>query len=103
MIDPPDPTAGFFHVAGVLVQAMPEQARSVGQRIWQLPGAIVHAADGGKLVVTLESEDAASIVEQFTRLQHMSGVMSAVLVSEHSEPLAAADEVLLHDPAHDAP
>lgn len=100
----PDLPAGVFHVAGVLVQALPGFQRSVGQRICQLPGAFVHAESGdGKLVVTIESEDGAYILDQLTLLQHMSGVMSAVLVSEHSEPLAAADEVFLHDPAQDAP
>ncbi len=103
MIFPPDST-GQFHVAGILVQSLPGEQRSVGQRIGQVPGAVVHAASGdGKLVVTVESEDGAYILEQLTRLQHMSGVMSAVLVSEHSEPLSAADEVLPHDLAQDAP
>lgn len=103
MIFPPQP-ACLFHVAGILVQSLPGAQRSVGQRICQLPGAIVHAASGdGKLVVTIESEDGAYILDQLTQLQRMSGVMSAVLVSEHSEPLSAADEVLPHDPAQDAP
>ncbi|MHB1121303.1 MAG: chaperone NapD [Ramlibacter sp.] len=104
MTAPPAPSAGVFHVAGVLVHTLPGSQRSVGKRIGQVAGAVVHAeSDDGKLVVTLESEDGAYILDQLTRLQHMSGVMSAVLVSEHSEPLSAADEVLSHDPAQDAP
>ena len=104
MTAPPDPAAGVFHVAGVLVHALPGAERSVGQRISQVAGAFVHAASGdGKLVVTIESEDGGYILDQLTQLQHMSGVMSAVLVSEHSEPLDAADEVFPHEPAQDAP
>lgn len=104
MTAPPDPSAGVFHVAGVLVHALPGFQRSVGQRICLLAGAFVHAeSDDGKLVVTIESEDSGYILDQLTQLQHMSGVMSTVLVSEHSEPLSAADEVLPHDPAQDAP
>ncbi|NKE64873.1 hypothetical protein RAMLITH_03485 [Ramlibacter sp. RBP-2] len=104
MTAPPDPPAGVFHVAGVLVQTLPGFQRSVGQRVAQVAGAFVHAESGdGKLVVTIESEDGAYILDQLTQLQHMSGVMSAVLVSEHSEPLSAADEVLSHDLAQDTP
>ncbi|HEY0884974.1 MAG TPA: chaperone NapD [Ramlibacter sp.] len=104
MAAPPDFPAGVFHVAGVLVHALPGSGRSVGQRICQVPGAFVHAESAdGKLVVTIESEDGAYILDQLTQLQHMSGVMSAVLVSEHSEPLSAADEVLSHDIPEDAP
>lgn len=104
MTTPPDPPAGVFHVAGLLVHTLPGHQRAVGQDISRLAGAFVHAESGdGKLVVTIESEDGAYILDQLTQLQQMTGVMSAVLVSEHSEPLAAADEVLSHDSAQDAP
>jgi periplasmic nitrate reductase NapD len=78
-----------FHVAGVLVQAYPAQAASVRERIESVEGAVVHAADeSGRLVVTLESDDLSLISHHLNTLQSMQGVVSAVLVSEHSEPLS---------------
>jgi periplasmic nitrate reductase NapD len=81
-----------FHVAGVLVQALPAQAASVRERIERVEGAVIHAADeSGRLVVTLESLDSSAISHQLTALQSLRGVLSAVLVSEHSEPLESGN------------
>jgi nitrate reductase NapD len=78
-----------FHVAGVLVQAYPAQAGSVREQIGRVEGAVIHAEDAaGRLVVTLESADLAVLSHQLNTLQSMQGVVSAVLVSEHSEPLS---------------
>lgn len=75
-----------FHVAGILVQATPGAAAAVRRRIARLPGVVVHATDdAGRLVVTLESETPAALAAQFTRMQVLPGVMSAVLVAEHSD------------------
>ncbi len=93
-----------FHVAGVLVQALAAATEEVAGEILGWPGSRVHASEAGKLVVTLESEDPSFIVDRITRLQHMEGVVSAVLVSEHSTPLAAANEVIPHElPPQDPP
>ena len=80
-----------FHVAGVLVQAYPAQAVAVRAAIECVEGAVVHAADAaGRFVVTLESADFAALSRHLTALQNMQGVVSAVLVSEHSEPLSGS-------------
>jgi periplasmic nitrate reductase NapD len=89
----------MFHVAGVLVHALPSRASGIAERIAVMPGVTVHAVSPeGRLVVTVESHDAAHILDFLSGLQRMDGVLSAVLVSEQSEPLSAADEVLTHDP-----
>lgn len=94
-----EPSASF-HVAGILVQAVPAAVPAVGERIRQLAGARVHAVDpAGRLVVTVESEDSTLLVEQLTRMQVMEGVLAAVLVSEHSEPLEAANQEIPHEPS----
>jgi len=92
-----------FHVAGVLVQAAPAHAEAVAASIAGIAGARVHASESGKLVVTLESEESASILDGLNRLQCMQGVLSAVLVSEYSVPLTAADEVIPHEPSFQEP
>jgi nitrate reductase NapD len=83
-----------FSVAGVLVQAHERAANEIAAALREIPGAIVHAFAAGKLAVTLEAADPASIVEQLTAIQRMPGVLSAALVSEHSAPLDTIDEEL---------
>ena len=77
-----------LHVAGVLARTRPEHAEAVSARIAALPGAEVHAASAdGKLVVTLEAFDPATLSERLTRLPLVAGVLTAVLVYEHHECL----------------
>jgi nitrate reductase NapD len=83
-----------FSVAGVLVHADARAAESVAAHVSQIPGAIVHASEGGKLAITLEAEDPAEIVARITDIQRLRGVMSAALVSEQSTPLDLIDEEL---------
>jgi periplasmic nitrate reductase NapD len=82
----------LYHVAGILVHAAHGCAGSVAARIAALPGAIVHAQSGGKIAATLESDHSRVVADALNAIQAMSGVVSAVLVSEHSEPLATLDE-----------
>ncbi|HET8746699.1 MAG TPA: chaperone NapD [Ramlibacter sp.] len=82
----------------MLVQTRPEAVDSVRARVARLAGATVHAADpAGKLVVTLESEHAREITEGLARVQALPGVICAMLVSEHSEPLAAEEQETAHE------
>jgi nitrate reductase NapD len=86
--------ARTFSVAGVLVQAHERAANDMAAALREIPGAIVHACAAGKLAITLEAPDPASIVEQLTAIQRMPGVLSAALVSEHNAPLDTIDEEL---------
>jgi nitrate reductase NapD len=80
-------------VAGVLVHALPAHLDGVDARISRLAGASIHARSAaGKLVITLESERDGRIARQLAAIQRMRGVMSAVLVYEHSEPRESADQ-----------
>lgn len=87
-----------FHVAGILVLARPRRAKAVGTQIARLAGSKVHAiTPEGKLVVTIESEDPAHILECMTQIQRLPAVLSAVLVSEHNDPAAIPKEERAHD------
>jgi nitrate reductase NapD len=86
--------APAYSVAGVLVHVAESDSAAAATDIAQLPGATVHACAGTKLVVTLEGTDPAAILERLTRIQRLPGVMSAALISEHSEPLDTIDEEL---------
>ena len=84
----------IFSVAGVLVHAHEHAAPGIAAHIALVPGAVVHASSGGKLAITLEAADPVAIVEQLTTIQRIPGVLSAVLISEHSAPLDTIDEEL---------
>ena len=79
-----------LHIAGVVVHALPSRLAAVRARIAALPGAEVHGAHpGGKLAVTLEDEGVAGIGARLHAVQQVPGVLSAVVVFQHADALAA--------------
>jgi nitrate reductase NapD len=87
----------LYHVAGILVYAAPEREDEVGSAIRALPGALVHAHAAGRIVATLEGPVSSELSAALDTIQRLPGVLSAVLVSEHSEPIEGIDEVVHHD------
>jgi nitrate reductase NapD len=85
---------GLYHVAGILVYASPAREHEVRTGIQALPGALVHAHAAGQIVATLESSVSGELVAALDTIQRLPGVLSAVLVSEHSEPIEGIDEEL---------
>lgn len=84
-----------FHVAGVLAHVRPELAAALGTSIARISGAVVHQRSAeGKLVITLEGHEAGAVLAALREIQDMRGVLSAVLVYQHSEPLDATDEIV---------
>jgi periplasmic nitrate reductase NapD len=57
-----------------------------------LPGAYVHGAQDGKLVVTLEAPTTAAILDQLNRIRERAHVLSALPVYQHNEPAEQIDE-----------
>jgi hypothetical protein len=54
------------------------------------------------LLITIETTHSGRTLARLIRIQCMRGVVSAVLVSEHSQ-LAAADEEILHEQQRHSP
>lgn len=81
-----------LHVAGVLVHVSPTLLDTICAWISELPGARVHGAAQSKLVVTLEAGSTAAILDQLKSIQEHRGVISAVPVYQHSEPVSRLDE-----------
>ncbi len=74
------------HIAGILVHARPELIERVQENIQSLDGAeVLTATQSGKIVVTLESETSAGIVEALAAIGDVYGVLSTALVYEHHE------------------
>ncbi len=78
------------HIAGILVHARPELAERVQESIRHVDGAeVLTATSSGRIVVTLESDTLAGIVDALTEIGEVYGVVSTALVYEHHEALAA--------------
>ena len=93
--------ADEVHITSLVVHAAPARAAALAPAISAVPGAQVHAASAaGKLVVTLEASCSEDILSGLHAIQHMDGVLSAVLVYECVDTLEAMNEEMAD--AHDA-
>lgn len=74
------------HIAGVLVQAHPEQVTQVRNRLADVAGLEVHVVNpDGRIVVTIEGEGRQCVADALFSLNAMRDVLAANLVYEHSE------------------
>ena len=81
------------HVAGVVVHAYPEAVARVVSAVETHAGARVHAQSrDGKLVVTLEADDADTIAAAIVEINRIEGVLAASLVYQHAESASSMDE-----------
>lgn len=75
-----------MNIAGVLVHSRPDASVAVQRALAALPGVEVHAADDGRIVVTVEGDDADVLADTFRRFHDLAGVLSAAMVYHHFEP-----------------
>jgi nitrate reductase NapD len=74
------------HISSLVVHALPAAAAAVCDALAALDGVEIHARDpSGKLILTLETTDDATIVERLNAIYGISGVLSAALVFHHFE------------------
>ncbi len=89
----PLPADAEWHIAGIVVHALPARLPQVRAAIDAIAGAEIHAAsDSGKLVVTLEAPSSRAIAAHLTLLHQLDGVLSAALVYQHNEDAEAMDQ-----------
>jgi nitrate reductase NapD len=75
-----------MNIAGVLVHSHPDFTETVTRSLSALPGVEVHAAaDDGRIVVTVEGDDANALADTFRNFSDMSGVLSTAMVYHHFE------------------
>lgn len=85
--------ADEWHVAGIVVQAMPERADEITAFIGAIADAEVHASGPtGKLVVTLEAPTSRAIAAHLETIQKTEGVLSAAMVYQRHESAADIDK-----------
>ncbi|WP_394201330.1 chaperone NapD [Shewanella waksmanii] len=82
-----------YHVTSLVVHAAPTELIQVKHQIDALAGTDIHAVtEEGKLVVTLEGETQASILDNVEAINALSGVLSSSLVYHQVEPLEEKSE-----------
>ncbi len=89
-----------IHICGLVVYARPEHTQRVAAALAEQPGLEVHAVDGaGKLVVTLEAQGDAAVLDAIETINGTDGVLTANLVYQHSESAEALREEFDEDHA----
>lgn len=75
-----------MNISGVLVHAYPQNAEAVKTQLLAFPGVEVHAISAeGKLVVTVEEDNARMMADTVMRFQDVPGVLSAAMIYHHYE------------------
>jgi len=87
-----DPAFAEAHVSSLVVHVRAEDIPAFREALAQIPGAEIHAEQGGKFVVTLETASEADIVMRLNEISFLQGVLSAALVFHHFETQPAAPD-----------
>ena len=74
-----------MNISGVLVHVQPKRMDELSEELNAIAGVEVHAAEKGKLVVTVENEKLNALADQVMALQHLKGVMSVSMVYHESD------------------
>lgn len=69
------------HIASILVQAWPDRMVAIESELTRLTGVESHGSnDTGKLILTVETDDDAGLLETINRIETTDGVITALLV-----------------------
>jgi len=75
-----------MNISGVLVRVYPEHIASVGESLVAMQGVEVHGnSDDGRIVVTVEQDDANLMSDVLTNMQTIPGVLAASMIYHQFE------------------
>ena len=75
-----------MNISGVLVRAYPENIESVTESLNAFEGVEVHGSNtDGRMVVTVEQDNAGQLSELLTRMHDVPGVLSASMIYHQFE------------------
>ena len=75
-----------MNISGVMVRTYPEQVASVGQLLETMQGVEVHGNNGdGRIVVTVEQDNANQMSDVLTEMQTLPGVLAASMIYHQFE------------------
>lgn len=79
------PEARRYHVSSAVIFARPGREAAVRAALPGLAGVEVHAAEGARIVITIEGRSTGELGDRLTEIALMDGVIAANMVFEHSE------------------
>jgi periplasmic nitrate reductase NapD len=86
----PTPMSDEFHISSLVVQVLPAKVQFVQEAIARLGGTEINAVtDGGRIVVTLETNSEAEFLMRFAEIDRLPGVVSAMLVFHQVESVGS--------------
>ena len=87
-----------IHISSLVVHAHPTRIAAVVEALARIVDLELHAVDpSGKMVVTLETDSQATILERLEQITRLPGVLAANLVYHHSEDVASLAEEIPHE------
>ncbi len=70
-----------MNISGVLVKAYPENLVSIEKVLASMDGVEVHGNnDDGRIVITVEQENANKVSDTLVQIQDVPGVLSAAMI-----------------------
>lgn len=73
------------HISSAVIVALPARRAEVERELRSMPGVEIHAAEGSRIVVTIEGPTSGALGETLSRMSLIDGVISANMVFEHIE------------------
>jgi nitrate reductase NapD len=75
-----------MNISGVLVRAYPENIASVAELLTRFEGVEVHGNNtDGRMVVTVEQDNAGQLSDMIARMHDVPGVLSASMIYHQFE------------------
>jgi len=81
-----------INICGMVVRSLDSRLEEVRASLTALPGVEVHAAETGRMVVTVENDDPRMVYDTVQNIQFIDGVVSASLVYQYSDQLDTQQE-----------
>lgn len=73
------------HISSAVVVALPARREEIGGQLRAMPGVEIHAAEGSRIVITIEGPTSGMLGETLSAISLIEGVISANMVFEHIE------------------
>lgn len=75
-----------MNISSIVVQAHPEESTAIQEKLTDLSGVDVHAANkDGRIVITIEDTSDNSPADTLMNVQNMQGVLSASLIYNYCD------------------
>lgn len=82
-----------YNICGVVIHAAHNKKEQIASTLNQTDGVEVHASSaGGRLVVTVESEDRYYVADTISSFKDIDGVLTSSMVYQLSEDMATTQE-----------